>query len=51
MIMAKPAHTIPRMRAEKLRGAPAGRGRSAPGGGVERTGWVWVWRGLTFSDA
>lgn len=24
MIMAKPAHTIPRMRAEKLRGAPVG---------------------------
>lgn len=24
MIMAKPAHTMPRMRAEKLRGAPAG---------------------------
>lgn len=25
MIMAKPAHTMPRIRAEKLRGAPVGR--------------------------
>lgn len=25
MIIAKPAHTMPRMRAEKLRGAPGGR--------------------------
>lgn len=25
MIIAKPAHTMPRIRAEKLRGAPGGR--------------------------
>lgn len=53
MIMAKPAHTMPRMRAEKLRGAPAGRGQSedsrllAGGKGQSRS---WPVRGLTFPD-
>lgn len=51
MIMAKPAHTMPKMRAEKLRGAPAGRGPSAPGRRTGADGVGWAWRGLTFSDA
>lgn len=49
MIMAKPAHTMPRMRAEKLRGAPASRGLSAPG---RREGAEWdaARARLTFPD-
>lgn len=49
MIMAKPAHTMPRMRAEKLRGAPAGTGLSAPR--QRRRGGTRPRRGLTFPDA
>lgn len=43
MIMANPAHTMPRMRAEKLLGAPAGRGPSARGG---RRGGTGPWPGV-----
>lgn len=49
MIMAKPAHTMPRMRAEKLLGAPEGRGLGQLlEAGMEQTGATCS---LTFPDA